>query len=134
MSGENLEIVRRIYVEWERGNIAAVMEWFDPQVAFETFMPDASENVTARGIAEIEAFTRAWLSQWRNYRAIGDEFLEVDPDTIVVVGRQAATGHRSGAEVESPGHTVWTFRGGKVVRLSAHYDRAEALRVAGASD
>ena len=45
MSEENVEIVRRIYVEWERGNLAAAVEWFDPEIAFETFMPDASENV-----------------------------------------------------------------------------------------
>jgi ketosteroid isomerase-like protein len=131
VSEKNVEIVRRIYAEWEHGNLAVGIEWFDPELTFETFMPDTRRNLVLHGVDEVEAFTRAWFSQWRNYRAIGDEFLEIGPDTVVVIGRQAATGHQSGVEVESPGHTVWKFRRHKVVRLSAHYDRIEALKVAG---
>jgi ketosteroid isomerase-like protein len=131
---QNVEIVRRVYAEWERGNLAAAVEWFDPEIIFETFMPDASENVTAHGIAEIEAFTRSWFSQWRNYRAIVDDIREIGDDKVLVIGRQAAVGKHSGAEVESPGHTVWTFRDGRVVALSAHYDRKRALEAAGLSE
>ena len=134
MSEENVEIVRRIYAEFERGNFAAGLEWYDPEVRFETWMPDSSENVTARGIAELGNFMRNWFGQWTNYRVIGDEFREVGDDKVFVGGRQAATGHQSGAEVESPGFGVWTFRGGKVVELFLHYDRDKALEAAGLSE
>ena len=134
MSKENVEIVRRIYAEWERGNFAAAVEWFDPEITFETFMPDASENVIAHGLVEIDAFTRTWFSQWRNYRVLADEVREVGDDKVLVAGRQAATGRHSGAEVESPGFTVWTFRRGKVIKLLAHYDREKALEAAGLSE
>ena len=61
----------------------------------------------------------------------GDEFRPVGEDQVFVAGRQAGTGLYSGAEVESPGFTVWTFRSGKVVKLLAHYDRARALEAVG---
>jgi ketosteroid isomerase-like protein len=131
MSEGNVEIVRRIYAEFERGNFGGAVEWYDPEIRFETFMPDASANVTAHGVAELRDFMGNWLAQWKNYRVIADEFREVGADKVFVGGRQAATGHHSGAEVESPGFSVWTLRGGKVVELFLHYDRNEALEAAG---
>jgi ketosteroid isomerase-like protein len=134
MSEENVEVVRRIYAEWERGNFSAGVERFAPDIRFETWMPDASENVNANGIAELRDFMRNWFAQWKNYRVIGDEFREVGDDKVFVAGRQAATGHQSGAEVESPGFSVWTFRDGKVVSLFLNYDRQNALKAAGLSE
>jgi ketosteroid isomerase-like protein len=134
VSRENVEIVRRIYAEWERGNFAAGLTWFAADIRFEVFMPDASENVTAHGLTELRDFMGSWFAQWQNYRIMGDEFRAVGDDKVFVGGRQAGTGHRSGAEVESPGFGVWTFRGGKVVELFVHYNRHKALEAAGLSD
>ena len=129
-----MDIVRRIYAEWERGNFAATAEWYDPEIRFEAWMPDSSENVTVHGVAELRDFMGTWFAQWKNYRVIGDEFHEVGDDKVFVSGRQAATGHQSGAEVESPGFAVWTFRGGKVVELFLDYDKHNALEAAGLSE
>jgi hypothetical protein len=93
-------------------------------------MPDAGGPVTANGLREVQAFSRDWLAQWRGYRIIGEEFRDID-DKVFVSVRQVAAGGQSGVEVESPGFAVWTLRGGSVVRLSLHYDRAEALQAAG---
>ena len=131
MSREYVEIVRRIYAEWEQGNFQAALPLFDPEITFETFMPDATENVVVHGLDQIESFMRDWFGQWLSYRMTGDEFRPVGEDQVFVAGRQAGTGLHSGAEVESPGFTVWTFRRGKVVRLLAHYDRARALDAVG---
>ena len=134
MSQENVEIVRLILTAWERGNFGAPAEVFDPEVTFETWMPDTAENVVARGFAELEAFTRDWLAQWRGYRIVEDEFQAVGPDKVFVAVRQLARGRHSGVEVESPGFSVWTLRDGKVVKLSLHYDRDNALEAATLSE
>jgi ketosteroid isomerase-like protein len=130
----NVEIVRRIYVEWERGNFAAALPRLDRKVTFETFMPDSNEIVAVRGLEQLGSFMRDWFRQWRDYRVTGEEFRAVGPDHVFVAGRQAGTGRQSGAQVDSPGFTVWTFRAGRVVRLLAHYDRAAALEAAGLSE
>lgn len=131
---ENVEIVREIYAGWERGDFRAALPVLDPEVTFETFMPDSSENVVVTGLDQLESFTRDWFGQWRGYRVTGVEFRAVGRDKVFVGGRQAAAGIHSGAEVESPGFTVWTFRGEKVVKLVAHYDRAQALLAAGLAE
>jgi ketosteroid isomerase-like protein len=134
MSQENVEIVRRIYAEWERGNFQAALPVLDREITFETFMPDSNEIVVLHGLDRLEDFMRDWFGQWEAYRVTGDEFRAVGTDHVVVAGRQAGTGRRSGVEVDSPGFTVWTFRAGKVVRLLAHYDRDSALEAAGLKD
>ena len=131
MSQENVEIVRAIYAEWERGDFQAALPVLDREITFETFMPDSNEIVVLHGLDRLEDFMRDWFGQWEAYRVIGDEFRAVGTDHVFVAGRQAGTGRRSGVEVDSPGFTVWTFRAGKVVRLLAHYDRASALEAAG---
>ncbi len=131
MPQEILEVVRGIYAELERGNFRALLDVLAPDVQFVTFMPDSPDEVVMNGTDELATFMRDWLGQWENYRAVGDEFKEVGSDTVLVLGRQLGIGRGSGVEVESPGHTVWTFRAGEVVRLSAHYDRQQAVKAAG---
>ncbi len=131
MSQENVEIARRIVSKWEQGDFGAGIAYLDPGIAFETFMPDAGENITINGLGELEAFMRDWFQQWRSYRLTGAEFTTVGKDKVFVSLRQTATGRRSGVEVDSPGFCVFTFRDGKVTRLSAHYDREQALEAAG---
>ncbi len=133
MSQENVEVVRRIYNEWEKGDFLAALPLLDQQVTFETWMPD-SGMVVVHGLDELASFMRDWLGQWRDYRVIGDEFRAVGTDHVFVAGRQAATGRESGVEVDSPGFGVWTFRAGKVVRLLTHYDRRAALEAVGLSE
>jgi ketosteroid isomerase-like protein len=133
MSQENVEIVRRILGGWALGDFAAWKALIDPGITFETFMPDASEDVVARGSAEFEAFTRDWLSQWRDYRIVAEEFQGIGPDRVFVPLTQIGSGRSSGVEVKSPGFSVWTLRLGKVVNLSLHYDRDKALEAVGLS-
>jgi ketosteroid isomerase-like protein len=123
---ENVEIVRRTCAEWERGNMEAGVELFDPEIVFESFMPDANERVVARGPAEVEAFMREFLGQWRDYRLIGEEYRSIGRDKVFVSGHQTAIGRQSGVAVEDTMHSVWTFRGGKVDR-----DRKKALEATG---
>jgi len=131
MSEENIEIVRRIYAEWERGHMAAGVELFDSEIVFESFMPDANERVVANGPEEVETFMREFLRHWRDYRLIGEEFREIGRDKVLVAGHQAATGRQSGVAVESAMCSVWTFRNGSVVGLVFDPDSQTALEAAG---
>jgi ketosteroid isomerase-like protein len=130
MSQENLETVREIYAQWARGNMWAGVEMFDTEIVFESFMPDANDRVVAHGPEQIQAFMREFLAQWANYRLIGEEFRAVGTK-VFVAGRQTAHGKQSGAEVEQPMLSVWTFRGGKIVGLRFTPFREEALEAAG---
>jgi ketosteroid isomerase-like protein len=134
MSQENVEVVKGIYAEWEKGNFQAALPVLDREIRFEVWMPDSNEIVVRHGFEDLDDFMRDWFGQWEGYRVIGDEFRSIGTDRVFVGGHQAGTGRRSGVEVDSPGFAVWTFRAGKVVRLLVHYDRDSALEAAGLSE
>jgi ketosteroid isomerase-like protein len=127
MAEENVETVRRIYADWERGSIGAGVELFDPEIRFETFMPDSNDRIAAEGPDGIESFMREFLTNWRDYRLIGDEFEAIADDIVFVTGRQAATGRSSGIEVETELCSAWRFRDGRVVQLVFEREREAAL-------
>jgi ketosteroid isomerase-like protein len=132
MSQENLERVRQVCRDWEKGNFATGLELFDPEIRLESFMPDSAQTVVAQGLDGIKHFMREFLLSWRNYRFIGDDFREAG-DKVFVGGRQAATGRQSGVEVEHEMYTVWTFRDERLVGLRFTPSRDEALDEAGLS-
>ena len=133
MSQENVEIVRSIYEEWARGRMSAGVEMFDAEIVFESFMPDADERVVANGPEEIAAFMREFLAQWTDYRLVGEQFRDMG-SKVFVLGHQTALGAHSGVEVEDPMHSVWTFRGDRVVGLRFTPSRQEAIEAAGLSE
>jgi hypothetical protein len=69
MSEENVEIVRRTYARWARGDMQAGVDLFDPEIVFESFTPDANERIVVTGPAKIAAFMEEFLGQWREYRS-----------------------------------------------------------------
>jgi ketosteroid isomerase-like protein len=134
MSGDNLEVVRGAYKRWARGDMGPDPDLFDPELVFESFMPDSSERVVSRGPEEAQAFMREFLAQWTDYRLVGERFKEIGADRILVEGHQSGRGRLSGAAVKSPMNSVWTFRDGRVVHLVFEPDLQRALEGPRAAD
>jgi ketosteroid isomerase-like protein/mannose-6-phosphate isomerase-like protein (cupin superfamily) len=127
MSQENVDMVRRVYEEWSRGDFSAG-ELFDPDVEFD--MVDWPGRAKARGVPGMR---QAWvesLRAWEDFRAEPGEFIE-SGQNVVVPTHVTARGRGSGAEVTADTATVWTFDGGRVTRLALHWDAAAALEAMG---
>jgi ketosteroid isomerase-like protein len=128
MSQEDIEIVRRVYEGWARGDFSEG-DVFHPDVEFE--MPDWPEGASSRGL---DAMRRAWqasLSAWDDFRAEPKEFIEAGTNVVVVLNRIHARGKGSGAEVRADTASVWTLDGGKVARLVLYWDTDKALEAVG---
>jgi uncharacterized protein len=129
VSQDNVEIVRKGYEAWNRGDLDHIRGVTDD--AFE--WREASEVPgagTRRGRAEFDRYLRSFRRFWRQFefepveiRDAGDRVLAV----VIERGRSA----RSDVEVNQLFVHVWTLRDGKVVRLEGFYDEEAALRAAG---
>jgi ketosteroid isomerase-like protein len=127
MSRDDLELVRRVYEDWTRGDFSGG-EAFHRDVDFD--MVDWPESGRSRGV---DAMRRTWMASlraWDAFRAEPTEFIETGGH-IVVLTHVEARGRGSAAEVSADTATMWTFEGGRVVRLALYWDAAEALAVAG---
>jgi ketosteroid isomerase-like protein len=130
MSQENLEIVRRIYERWGRGDFRAGTELYAPEVEL-VLRPEFPDAGVYRGPEEIRKYMRDdFLADFEGAVIAGEEFLDAG-DSVVVRVRQEATGPGSRVPVGMRYYQVWTLREGAVTRIESVRERGEALEAAG---
>jgi len=124
---ENLDLVRSIYADWERG-VFGRTDWGDPAIEF--VVPDGPEPGSWTGVAAMAVATRDYLLAWEGFRWVADEYRELDAERVLVLASRAGRGRRSGLEVEqiaTQGASLFQLRDGKVTRLAHYWDRDHAL-------
>jgi ketosteroid isomerase-like protein len=129
MSQDNVEVVRRVFELFGRGETEALLRYVDP--AIETIegaeMPGAESYVGHAGLAR--AYDH-WASQWDDFRVELTEMIDAGSD-VVAVTRHQGTGRASGVAVEAFVSYVFTVEEGRLVRMRIFTTRAEALEAAG---
>jgi ketosteroid isomerase-like protein len=131
MSEENVEIVRRSYDAYLRGDLESALAACDPEIEiYDHDIPDSGEYRGFEGLARWQA---DWESSWESWRWDPEEFIEAG-ERVVAVLRVHARGRESGVDVERVDGAVWTLREGRCVRLDYYGSREQALEAAGFSE
>jgi ketosteroid isomerase-like protein len=131
MSRENVEFLRAVYAEWERGNFSAGVDRYDPEAVLvqgEEF-PEAGSYQGLDGFAD---YMHTFLDAWEKVTIEAEELVDAG-DSVVAAVLQVGIGKGSGASTELGYFQVWTFRDGKVIRLEVIRDRDAAFEAAGIS-
>jgi ketosteroid isomerase-like protein len=132
MSAENVERLRRLYGEWAKGNLWALREIADPDIAWEWSEALASFSGGPRiyrGLEEIGAATLEWLAAWDEYWMTAEEFIHAGDEIVVVMtlhARAANTDH----VFERSAAAGWELRDGRAIRVRFYDDAREALEAA----
>ena len=126
-----MEIVRRSYDAYGRGDLEAALVDLDPEI--EIYDHDIPESSEYRGLEGLFRWQADWESSWESWRWEPEEFIEAG-ERVVAVLRVHAKGRQSGADVERVDGAVWTLREGKCVRLDYFGSRDQALEAAGLSE
>ena len=121
-----MEIVRRIYEGWSRGDYSNA-EFFHEDIEFD--MVDWPHPAKSRGVAAMAETWRTTLGAWEGFRSIPTEFLDYGRH-VLVLNRIEARGRESGVAVSADTASVFTFESGKVVRLALQWDVEAARRAA----
>jgi ketosteroid isomerase-like protein len=122
---ENLDLVRAIYADWQRGDFSTV-EWADPEIRF-AFV-DGPEPGRWTGLQEMSARYGEWLSGWRDFRAEPEELIVVDSTRILALVHNSGRGRTSGFDMEQQSvANFFEIRDGKVTRLVIYWDRDRAF-------
>ena len=131
MLQENVEIVRRCYDAYGRGDLDSALAAFDPEIEiYDHDLPDSGEY---RGLEGLFRWQADWESSWETWRWDPEEFIDAG-DRVVAVLRVHAKGRGSGVDVERVDGAVWTLRDGKLIRLDYYGSKAEALAAVGLRD
>jgi ketosteroid isomerase-like protein len=132
MSEENVEVVRRIYNAWAAGDFRAGIDDLDPHVML-VVRQDFPEFGVFPGIDGVRTLMRRFLDQWEEI-SIEAKQLRAVGDTVLATVVQHGKGRASGIEGDIHYFQLFTFRGGKIVRMESVMGEAEALEALGLSE
>ena len=124
---ENLDLVRSIYANWERGDFNSAT-WADPEIEFE--LADGPEPGSVTGVAEM---ARSWshrLGVWEGFHTPLDEYRELDDERVLALNRFSGRGKGSGLDLGPmglEGACIFHVRDGNVTRLVVYWDRDAPL-------
>ena len=102
VSRENVELVRRMYDAYARGEFELGLSYLDPEIEFSQPVGEPGAGTYHGHEGVLQAFAN-WTGAWDDYQV----------------------------EVEHRIFQLWTLRHDKVVRARMYYDEAEALEAAG---
>jgi ketosteroid isomerase-like protein len=131
---ENLDLVRSIYADWERGDFTRG-DWADPEI--ERVLADGPEPEYWTGLTEMATAVRGELKTIEHFVVETDEFRMPDDERALALVRYGWRGRVSGVEigeVHSGGAYLFHARDGKVTRLVQYFERDRALADLGVED
>ena len=123
----NLDLVRSIYADWERGDRSSV-EWAHPEIEF--VMVGGPSPGTWTGLAGIAEAARDFVSAYEDLRTEAEEFRELDDERVLVLDHRSGRGKTSGLElsqIRTQGAHLFRIRDGEVTRLVRYWDPDRAL-------
>jgi ketosteroid isomerase-like protein len=129
----NLEVVKRCYATWSRGDLDAFVAHYTENVEVRPYLGRSLGASTYHGHAGLRQWYRDATEEWDRLDVTPEEFIE-DEDVVVVRMRAVGVGKGSHIEVDAHIWHVIELADGKVYRLRGFGDRAEALRAAGIKD
>jgi uncharacterized protein len=128
MPRDNVEVVRRCFEAFARGDLDAAFAEHDPGTEWRT-ASDEPDRQTYRGIEGLRRFAAAIAEPWEDRfdRTVSaDEFIDRG-DWIVVPWHGVLHGRGSGIEVEVKETYAVLLRDGKIVRVDEYRTKEEAL-------
>jgi ketosteroid isomerase-like protein len=127
MSQENVDLIRRMLDEGHN-NPPALFDILDDEVVWEVGflkIPDVGAS-QYHGPAGVSEFFRHWVGPFDEWGYEATDVIDAG-DSVLVRINQWGRGKHSGATVASHFWEVLTVRDGKVVHVTHHFDKAEAL-------
>jgi ketosteroid isomerase-like protein len=135
MSQENVEVFREAIKAYNRRDIDAFLDAFDPMVETHplTLAMFGQETTVYRGHEGLRQFIRDVDEVLSQLQARVLEVRDLG-ERLVASGRLRGRGKASGADIESPIGWLVEFKNGRVIRMTDFLDPQEALEAAGLSE
>jgi ketosteroid isomerase-like protein len=135
MSQENVQILRRGFEAFARGDVDYVLEQMDPEVDLHPAVAPILGVETVRGREAVRRFfTRDLFEGFDQFRAEPLSFEDLGGDFVLVMVRYTGRGESSGIEMDQRFASLYELRDGKTVTMRDYRTRSEALEAAGLAE
>ena len=131
MSQENVEVVRSIQDDWNRGDTTVDPERIHPDLEY---LPRRAATEGAyRGLAGLESFIADTLEVFEKFE-LHTKFADLGDERVLSWGHIHVRARGSGIETDIEIGGVYEFRDGKVVRWEDFGSKDKALEAVGLSE
>jgi len=134
MSLENVEVVRRMLQAFTDGGLAAMAEFWDPDIdwrAAEGALDDVGEM---HGPVAVRRYIQDWIDTFDDFSVVAEELRDVADDRVLAIQRLNGRAKLSGTETDLRYAVVNTVRDGKVVRGREYLSLDQALEAVGLAE
>src|SRR5262245_27534590 len=131
MSEENVEVVRAVIEAQRKQDWEAFPELYDPEIEWDDVAGLWGDWGTRRGFDDDRHAFLTWFEAFEHVEFGLDGDIVQSGDDVVAGLRISGRGRGSGLPVNQRITLIWTVRGGRVTRVRAYRERAEALAAAG---
>ena len=119
-------VFSRLWEAYGEGRLDEALDLIDPDCELRVSVTDH----VYRGHDGVRAGMVEFRRAWKSATLTSDEVIEIDPQTIVVTGHVTGFDHSGTRVYDAP--IVWmaVFATGRLLRVTTHSGRAEALAAA----
>jgi ketosteroid isomerase-like protein len=116
-------VFSRLWEAYGHGRLDDALHLIDPDCELQVSVT----HRVYRGHDGVRAGMVEYQRAWKSATLTSDEVIDVDPQTIVVIGHVTAFGHSGKRVYDAP--LVWmaAFSNGRLLRVTSYSTRAEAL-------
>jgi ketosteroid isomerase-like protein len=119
----NADTIRRLYDDFGKGDIPAVLGAMDPQIEWKEADGFPYPGTYVGPDAVLQGVFMRLGTEWDGYQAVADEVLDAG-DTVVGLGHYSGRYKATGKEFRAPFAHVFRLRDGKIVRFQQYTDTA----------
>ncbi len=131
MSRENVALVQQAAETWNRGDLDALFEIYDPDIELDNSRYEGwPDEASLRGRDAVRGFLEQWRNTFSDYRYDVEQYVDAG-DRVVALCSQGGAGRDSSGIAMMRWAQVATVRHGRILRLENYSDREEALAAAG---
>jgi ketosteroid isomerase-like protein len=135
MSQENVEIVRRGYEAFNRGDWDAALEVADPEIEWRLHGELALDvQQTVRGREALKNLWASFFDAWDDYNMGLLDLIEAPDGRLLATVHFTAVGLGSTVPIDLTYFWLYLVRDGAIATVDIYLDRAEALEAAGLSE
>ena len=130
MSGENVEVVQRMYEAFHRGDIVRALRHFDSNVLVDASKARPDDVAIGTGHELLIRIVTSWVTAWDEWHEQIEEMRDLGSH-VLVLSVQRGRGRGSGVAVEARWAVLYELQGGEIKSMRVYGDSEEALEAAG---
>jgi ketosteroid isomerase-like protein len=134
MSEGNVEVVRRMYTAFHRGDFDGALSHFDPNVLVDASKARPDDVAIGTGRERVIRIVTSWVTAWDAWREEIEEIRDLGNGRVLVLSVQRGRGKGSGVEVQARWAVVYELDGGVITSMRIYPHSEEGLKAAGLAE